>query len=246
MSNAVIYDKLKFLKLSHFAKSLEANFQTYKNQDYDFYEILNLLLDVEINQRHNNRIQNLLKSAKLRYSDARLEEIDYSASRQLKRSDISHLFDCEWINNKQCLIITGMTGTGKTWMGCAFANHACRLEIKTIYVSASQLYEELHMSILDGSIAKVKQKYMKPNLLVIDDFGLGGIDSSLCPALLDIIDKQSTVGGLLITSQFPTEKWHGFFEDATIADAILDRIVHRSHLIELKGESLRKNRTAKK
>ena len=87
---------------------------------------------------------------------------------------------------------------------------------------------------------------MKPNLLVIDDFGLGSVDSSLCPVLLDIIDKQSIVGGLLITSQFPTEKWHGFFEDATIADAILDRIVHRSHLIELKGESLRKNRTAKR
>lgn len=240
MSNSAVYDKQRFLKLSHFAKSLEHNFQTYKNQDYDFYEILNLLLDAEINQRHNNRIQNLLKSAKLRYSNAQLEDIDYSVSRKLKRSDISHLFDCEWIGKNQCLIITGATGTGKTWMGCAFATHACRLEIKTVYVNATQLYEELHFAMLDGSISRVKQKYIKANLLVIDDFGLGGIESSLCPVLLEIIDKQSMIGGLLITSQFPTEKWYSFFEDATIADALLDRIVHRSHLIELEGESLRK------
>ena len=243
MSNQLIYEKLKLLKLSHFAKKLEANFQNYKNQEYDFYEILNILLDTEINQRHNQKIQNLIKSAKLRYNNATLEEIDYSASRQLKRSHISYLFDGEWIKNNQSLIITGATGTGKTWLGCAVSNQACRLEIKTLFVTANQMFEDLHLSMLDGSITKTKQKYIKPTLLVIDDFGLGGIDASLCPTFHEIIDEQSKHGGLMITSQFPTEKWYSFFENNSTADSILDRIVHRANLIELQGESMRKKRS---
>lgn len=107
-------------------------------------------------------------------------------------------------------------------------------------MSANQLYEELSIAIFEKTITKVKQRYIKNRLLIVDDFGLGGVDLSVAPILLEIIDKQSMVGGLIITSQFPTESWFDFFEDKTLADAILDRVLHRSHLIELQGESMRK------
>lgn len=114
-----------------------------------------------------------------------------------------------------------------------------------MYIHANQLFEDISLSILDGSLAKYRQKIIKTKLLLIDDLGVGGIDASVSPTLLEIVDRQSMNGGLILTSQFPTERWHDFFEDKTVADAILDRVIHNSHKIELFGESMRKMKAVK-
>lgn len=240
MSVQSLYNKLELLNLNNFAKALDNNYSAYEKQDLSFHEILELLADIEINHRHNKKIQNLIKGAKFRYSNARIEDIDYTNDRKLKKALITPLLDFQWLYKNRGIIITGATGTGKTWLANALGNQACRFEIKTTFIQANQLYEELNMALFDKTIARIKQKYMKSHLLIIDDFGLGGVDSNITPILLEIIDKQERNGGLIITSQFPTELWFDFFEDKSLADAILDRIVHRSHLIELQGESMRK------
>lgn len=168
--------------------------------------------------------------------------MDYS-SKRLNPDAISHLLEDEWIDKHRGVIIVGATGTGKTWLACALGNHACRNLRKVMFVQAADLYEDIILSIADGSIAKVKQKYCKVDLLIIDDFGIGELLPQICPVLLDIIDEQSSVGGLLITSQYPVANWHDLFSEATIADAILDRIIHRSYPITLTGESMRKKLT---
>lgn len=153
---------------------------------------------------------------------------------------IAKLINEEKSRRESAVTTWGATGTGKTWLACALGNHACRNLRKVLFIQAADLYEDIILSIADGSIAKTKQKYCKVDLLIIDDFGIGELLPQICPVLLDIIDKQSTVGGLLITSQFPIERWHGLFPEATIADAVLDRIIHRAYPIVLTGESIRK------
>ena len=245
MLRNITRDQLLQLNLKAFAQSLEDNSSAYIDNDLSFQEQLSIFLDIEINDRKNKKVERLLKSAKLRYSNATIEDIDYKASRKLKKSDISHLFNCEWVEQHHNVIITGATGCGKTWLACALANQACRLGISTLYIHANQLFEDISLSILDGSLAKYRQKLIKTKLLLIDDLGIGGIDASVSPTLLEIVDRQSMNGGLILTSQFPTERWHDFFEDKTVADAILDRVIHNSHKIELFGESMRKMKTLK-
>lgn len=242
MSNNKIISKLKQLKLSHAANYYEAQYLTPSNPQIGTAQLIDGMLEHEINQRHNNYVNKLIKNAKFRYSKARIEDMDYS-SKRLNPDAISHLLEDEWIDKHRGVIIVGATGTGKTWLACALGNHACRNLRKVMFVQAADLYEDIILSIADGSIAKVKQKYCKVDLLIIDDFGIGELLPQICPVLLDIIDKQSSVGGLLITSQYPVANWHDLFSEATIADAILDRIIHRSYPITLTGESMRKQLT---
>lgn len=138
------------------------------------------------------------------------------------------------------LIFTGATGTGKTWLACAFGNLACRKSLTVYFTTATYLYEQLHAAQIDGSLVRLRKQLIKTQLFIIDDLGVGGIDTGIGPILLDIIDLQSQSGSLIITSQFPVDKWHDFFNDPTVADAILNRIVHRAHIISLKGGSMRK------
>lgn len=239
MSNNQTMAKLKQLKLSHAANYYETHYLTPSNPQISTVQLIDGMLEHEINKRHNNHINKLIKNAKFRYNKARIEDVDYS-SKRLNPDSISHLLEDEWLDRHRSAIIMGATGTGKTWLACALGNHACRNLRKVLFIQAADLYEDIILSIADGSIAKTKQKYCKVDLLIIDDFGIGELLPQICPVLLDIIDKQSTVGGLLITSQFPIERWHGLFPEATIADAVLDRIIHRAYPIVLTGESMRK------
>jgi len=144
------------------------------------------------------------------------------------------------MQQKQNLILTGTTGTGKSWIACAFGQQACRRGLSTLYMTATRLFENLTVGMADGSLPKLRRQLISASLLIIDDVGIGGVPAQLGPILLEILDQQSMVGSLILTSQYPTNKWYELFEDATVADAMLGRIVQRAHRIELKGESMRK------
>ncbi|AZD98631.1 IS21-like element helper ATPase IstB [Pseudomonas chlororaphis] len=234
------------LGLKGMARAYEHQLNQPSLQKQPFDLRLGLMMESETSERETRKIERFLKSAKLRESQATLEGVEYKASRGLDRSMVTTLADCEWLRRRQNLILTGATGTGKTWLACAFGNQACRLGFNTYYRTATQLFEDITMSYADQTLPKLRRQLIKAQLLIIDDLGIGGIDSQLGPFLLDVIDQQSRNGSLLITSQYPKEKWYDLFSDPTIADAVLDRIVHKAHVIPLKGESMRKLKSRKR
>jgi len=152
----------------------------------------------------------------------------------------SGLYEAAFARRQQNLIVVGPTGVGKTWLACAFGHQACRLKIPVTFYRTSDLYEDIGEAVHDGSLPKLKLTLSKPSLLILDDFGIGEMSASAAQVLLDVVDRRMRTGSLLLTSQYPTEKWHSFFPDPTIADAVLDRVVHQAHRIQLKGESMRK------
>ncbi len=245
MLNNLTHSRLHELGLTGMARALDLQQEQPQMQKLSFDERFAILLDAEASERDARRIERLLKAAKLRQSSACLEDVDYRPARQIDQSIMMSLADCAWIQRRQNLILTGATGTGKSWLACAFGRQACRTGHAVYYTTATLLFENLVLAQADGSLPKLRRQLIRTNLLIIDDLGIGGIDNAIGPILLDIIDQQSSQGSLLITSQFPTGKWYDLFNDPTVADAILDRIVHRSHFIELKGESMRKLKAKK-
>ncbi|MBU0526619.1 MAG: IS21-like element helper ATPase IstB [Gammaproteobacteria bacterium] len=228
------------LGLSGMAMAYERQLEEPSLLKQPFDTRLGLMMEAETSQRETRKIERLLRAAKLRESEATLENIEFKASRGLDRNEVITLGECEWLRRRQNLIITGATGTGKTWLACAFGNQACRFGKTAVYRTAIKLFEEISLSCADHTLPKLRRQLIRAELLIIDDLGIGGIDAQLGPFLLDVIDQQAQNGSLLITSQYPKEKWYDLFSDPTIADAILDRIVHKSHVIQLKGESMRK------
>lgn len=245
MLNQQTMTQLQALGLQGMLRALSRQLDDLSIQKLSFDERFALLLDAESNDREGRKIERLLKAAKMRQANACLEDVDYRASRGIDPALVASLGDCAWITRRQNLVLTGLTGTGKSWLACAFGKQACRSGYSVYFTTATQLYENLIAAQADGTLSKLRRQLVKTQLLIIDDFGIGGIDVRLGPILLDIIDQQSMQGSLLITSQFPPEKWYDLFNDPTVADAILDRIVHRAHFMELKGESMRKVRAKK-
>lgn len=241
MLNSQTVNKLELLGLKGMVRALELQYQQPECQRLSFDERLGLLLDAETTDRDTRRINRLLRAARLRQGKACLEDLVYSPARKMDQATIMALADCGWIRRQQTLIVTGATGTGKSWLACAFGKQACRNGLSVCYTTATQLFEDLLHAQAEGTLAKLRRALVRTELLILDDLGIGGIDNSLGPILLEIIDQQSTHGALLVTSQFPPDKWYDLFNDPTVADAILDRIVHRAHFIELKGESMRKS-----
>lgn len=245
MLNHQTTTQLQALGLHGMLRVLNRQLDEPQTQKLSFDERFAMLLDAEVNDRDGRKIERLLKSAKLRQPSACLEDVNYRASRGIDAAMVASLGDCAWIARRQNLALTGVTGTGKSWLACAFGKQACRSGYSVYFTTATLLFENLVTAQADGSLPKLRRQLVKTQLLIIDDFGIGGIDVHLGPILLDIIDQQSMQGSLLITSQFPPEKWYDLFNDPTVADAILDRIVHRAHFMELKGESMRKVRAKK-
>ena len=232
--------KLNELGLTGMASALEQQMQSIQLQQLTFDERLGMLIDCEENHRQNRRFNRLFKASKIRQRQASLEDIDYSKEREIDHLYIRSLTDCQWIQRCQNLILTGPTGTGKSYLACAFGVQACRLDLSVQFYTATELYETLSRASADGTLLRVRNTIVKARLLIIDDLGIGGIDTNTGPILLDIIDQQSMTGSILVTSQFPTDRWYDLFNDPTIADAILDRLLHKAHFIKLKGESMRK------
>lgn len=232
-------DKLQLLRLKAMAKEYARQLDSPTLQKVSFDDRLGLMVDYELNERENKKLDRFLKQAKFRYS-AQIESIEYKTSRQLNKVVINNLSSCAWITRQQNIILTGATGTGKSWLACAFGNEACRKGFSVIYKTALQLYEELQEALADGSLPKYRMRLNTFNVMILDDLGLTPVNDSVSHILLDIVDKRMQKGSFIITSQLPLDLWYGLFTDKTLAEAILDRIVHKAHHIEIKGGSLRK------
>lgn len=234
-------EDLKVLGLKGMLKAYEIQLDQSSASSMSFESRFSQIVDSEKCERNNRKVSRLLKAAKLRQNSACLEDLNYRADRCIDQSLINSLSTCHWINQRQNVIITGATGTGKSWLACAIGKQACRNGLSSFFITATHLYEHISAAMLDGSLLKFRRQITKSNLLIIDDFGIGGIDLKIGPILLEIIDQQTLHGALIITSQFPTNKWYDLFNDPTIADAILDRVLHRTHFIKLQGSSMRKS-----
>jgi DNA replication protein DnaC len=209
-----------------------------------FDERLGLLVDAEWLARENARVARNLREAKLRISQATLEDVDFSPKRELEKALVRQLANCHWVRDHQNVIVTGMTGTGKTYLACALAQAAIRKGHRAIYRRATRLFEELALAHADGSFTGLLKRLAKVDVLVIDDWGLSAPKDVERRDLLEILEDRYGSRSTIITSQLPTSKWHDHLADPTVADAICDRVLHGAHRLVLKGPSRRKEESA--
>jgi len=235
--------KLNQMKLFGMVKGFENQMASASAMHLSFEERFGLLVDQEATYRDNRRLMSLLRNAKLRET-ACVEDIDYRAGRGLDRSEIASLALCNWIERGINLIITGPTGGGKTWLGCALGNQACRQGLTVMFQRLPLLLEDLAVSHGDGSFRKRLTQLSKVDLLILDDFGMATLNAIGRNDLLEVIEQRCGNRSTLLTSQLPVNRWHDYLSggNPTVADAILDRLVSGSNRIELKGESMRKMR----
>jgi len=232
--------KLNQLKLAGMAEALVEQTQSTIYSGLSFEERLGMLVDKEVTLRDNRRLANLLKGAKLRYSNACPEEIDFRTPRGLSKDVIISLMQNGWVKGKQNVIITGPTGNGKTFIACALANSACRSGYSSHYVRLPRLLQEMNIAKGDGSYGKLLARLAKYVILVIDDWGLAKLGDKERRDILEVLEDRHGISSTIIVSQIPIEKWYDIIGDPTIADAVLDRLVHNAHMITMKGESMRK------
>jgi len=235
-------DQLRTLRLTGMLKALEEQMQMPDIDSLSFEQRLGLMADREITERQNRHLKTRLRKANLRQS-ASVEDIDYLHPRGLDKALVAKLQSCDWIKEHHNLIITGPTGTGKTFLACALAHKACREGLSALYVRIPRLLQDLFISKGDGRYGKLLKSISKTDLLLLDDWGMSKITSEQSRDLLEIIDDRHALRSTLITSQFPVDHWHELIEDPTLADAILDRIIHNAYKINLKGDSMRKKKS---
>jgi DNA replication protein DnaC len=244
MLNEPTIEKLKALKLTAFADAWTAQQRDPELVKLSFDERLGMLVDAEWLHRENARLERCLKEAKLRISSACVEDIDYAGKRELDKSVVRQLATCRWVAEHQNVAVTGMTGTGKTYVACALAQQACRKGYRAIYRRAPRLFEELTLAHADGTYRRLLQRFAKIDILIIDDWGLAPPKDTERRDLLEILEDRYGNRSTIITSQLPTAKWHDHLGDPTIADAVCDRVLHNAHRLVLKGPSRRKPEVA--
>jgi DNA replication protein DnaC len=240
--------QLRTLKLDGLATGLAEQLAQPGMAAMSFEERIALLIDREVHFRSDRKLVRLLKQARLKYGQAAIEDLDSRAGRGLDRRAVMSLALGDWVSAGHSILITGPTGAGKSWLACALGQYACRRGYSTIYQRVPRLQEDLRIRHGSGSFGKWLIQLARTDVLILDDWGMGAIDSMTRADLLEIIDDRAANKATILTSQLPVEHWHAWIGDATIADAILDRIMERNHRFTLTGDSMRAQRpkTAKK
>jgi DNA replication protein DnaC len=234
-------DRLQTLKLTGMARALAEQFEHPEAEGLTFLERLGLLVDREETDRETRRLATRLRQARLR-EQATVEDLDFRHPRGLDKALILSLTDGEWLRRHRNVLITGPTGTGKTYLGCALAHQACREGFSARYLRLPRLFAELALGRGDGRYVKLLLALAKTDLLVLDDLGLAPLADAERHDLLEILEERHGRRSTLVTSQLPVASWYAALGDPTLADAILDRLVHNAYKLELTGESMRKER----
>src|SRR6056297_19177 len=234
-----IENQLSQLRLHGFKSSWNALEETKSLHELSLLEGLEILLQAEIQDRENRKFERLKKSAKFRYQ-ASIEELKFSENRGLDKGFIANLATGDYIRKGESILITGATGCGKSFITSALGHHACAQGFKVAYFNVQKLLQQTKMARLEGTIYQFLLKLSKTDLLILDDFGLINLEKQHQLDLMEIIEDRHGKSSTIIASQLPVANWFDIIGEATIADAILDRLVHTSYRIELKGESLRK------
>jgi DNA replication protein DnaC len=232
-------DKLQTLRLHGMYHALVEQLHMPDIAALTFEERFGLLVDREITERENRRLTTRLRQAKLRQT-ACIEDIDYRHPRGLDKALMARLTTCQWVREHLNVLITGPTGIGKTWLGCALGHQACRDGLTALYLRLPRFLQELPLAKGDGRYGKLLTTLAKTDVLILDDWGLAPLSDENRRALLEIVDDRHDRRATIITSQLPVEHWHDALGDPTLADAILDRLVHNAYKIVLQGESMRK------
>jgi DNA replication protein DnaC len=234
-------EQLRQLGLAGMARAFEELAGNTRGAELDHAEWLGLLLDRELADRQDRRLRARLRYARLRHNAA-VEDVDYRTARGLDRALFQKLAQGNWIKEQQNLIIVGPSGVGKSWLACALGHRACRDNLSVLYQRIPRLFSDLALARGDGRYARLMRAIGGVKLLILDDWGLEPFTAEQRHDLLEIVEDRYGRGATLVTSQIPVDRWHGLIGDPTLADAILDRIVHNAHRIQLRGESLRKKK----
>ena len=237
--NTESLDKMKRMRLFGMHRAFKNSMETNSSEIITPDEMVALLVNSEWDDRYNRSIERGLRNAHFRYK-ATIENLDYALERGIDKNQIYRLADGDFIKKKEDILITGSTGTGKSFLASAIGHQCCLLGFKVLYANATRLFAELKMAKADGSAIKELMKIEKQDLLILDDFGLQPLDLQSRTVLMDIMEDRHGKRSTIITSQLPVKQWYDVIGEKTVADAILDRIVHRSQRIALEGESLRK------
>jgi DNA replication protein DnaC len=238
MNNHATLEKMSSMKLHGMQRIFKSLLETGTN-DMTIDEVIGSLVDAQWDEMYNRKYNRLLNAAKFRYQ-ASFEQIDFASQRQINKNDLLRFTTCDWVKKGHSLIITGATGVGKSYIACALGNQACKEGFKVFYLNCLKLFSQLKFSKADGSYFKEMKRIQQQDLLIMDDFGLEPLDEQSRLILLEILEDRHGRKSTMITSQLPAKTWHDFIGEPTIADAICDRLIHKSYQINLKGDSLRK------
>lgn len=240
--NEVTLTKMTQMKLYGMHGAFRTAIETGQTNDYTLDQFVSMLTDAEWDDKNNRKIARLIKNARFHYKSA-IENIVYDETRNIDRNLILRLAECDFIEKTENILITGSTGVGKSYLATALGYQACINGYRVMYHNTTKLFSKLKMAKADGSYLKELAKMERHHLVILDDFGLQPLDSQNRIALLEIIEDRHNNGTLMVTSQVPIKGWYDIIGEKTIADAILDRLIHQSHRIELSGESMRKKRS---
>lgn len=244
MNTTATLQQLKELKLSGMARSYESVLQLSTHQQPEAHQLIAQMCDAEKQSRVHYKTQFFLKLSKLRYA-ATIEELSFTKDRNLTKEQVLQLSDCSYLDRAENILISGATGSGKSFLACALGHQACVMGYKTLYLNLNRFTEKLMTAKLDGTFVKLLNQLEKTSLLILDDFGLAPMEQNTRLALLQILEDRYAKRSIMIASQIPINKWYEAINEPTLADAIMDRLTANAHRFELKGESLRKKQIKK-
>ena len=239
MKNEVTLEQMRKMKLTGMYRGFKTALETQSLSTLTTDELLSMLVEQEWDDRQNRMVERSLRNARFRYKTS-FEQISFTEERGIDRNQINRLMNCDYINKAENIIITGSTGTGKSFLGSALGNQACLAGYKVFYANTNRLFTQIKMAKADGSSIKELNRLEKTDLIILDDFGIQPFDNQSRLILMELIEDRHGKKSTIFTTQVPVTNWYEIIGDETIADAILDRVVHDAHRIELKGDSLRK------